>query len=78
MEILVKRFEEEEEIMEDDFDFVDEFEEESTSDECMATKKGVSTYQFFAPSKLNDGEVPLGNVIGHENQKKEIRLLNIV
>ena len=34
--------------------------------------KGPKSYTFVNGSKLEEGEEPLGNVIGHENQKKEL------
>lgn len=33
-------------------------------------------YEFIQPQKLDDSEEPLGKVVGHENQKKE--LLNVI
>ena len=62
----------------------DDDEEEDVKDEdkigCIeeetSKEKCVCAYQFISPTKLLEGEVPLGNVIGHVNQKKE--LLSVV
>ena len=57
----------------DFFEMVDE--EERMRYLCeneLDSKKESSTYQLIYASKLEEGEQPLGRVIGHENQKKEI------
>ena len=38
----------------------------------MGSKDNLPAYRLIAESKLQEGEEPLGNVIGHANQKKEI------
>lgn len=38
----------------------------------LLTKENVPSYDIIYPSKLEEGEVPLGRVVGHKNQKKEI------
>lgn len=43
-----------------------------TYDETVKQKSDVHSYKFIHASKLEEGEVPLGKVIGHGNQKKEI------
>ena len=67
--------EEEQAMLDDDEDFEDMFEEEIYSrgpkDELL-TKAGTPSYELIYASKLEDGEEPLGRVIGHENQKKEL------
>ena len=40
--------------------------------EEMNTKEGTPSYELIYASKLEEGEEPLGKVIGHENQKKEL------
>lgn len=47
--------------------------EERTKTNNEATKKAKEkAYSFHQGSKLEEGEEPLGKVIGHENQKKEL------
>lgn len=56
----------------EDWDFPDEeFEIHKEVDE-LKTKPGTPSYEIIYASKLKEGEEPLGNVIGHENQKKEL------
>ena len=66
----------------DEFDFdedeiqirvraVDAEGEEKPQDKKEEPKKG-SCYLFLEQQKLAEGEVPLGKVVGHEKQKKEI------
>ena len=81
---LVKRIDEENEVVEEEdesfFDDEEEFEEMVHAEESMRhlrkneldSKKEAPTYQLIYASKLEEGEQPLGRVIGHENQKKEI------
>ena len=79
---LVKNNKEENEVIEDDsfYDIDDDcldnglFEEERShlEKEELGIREGTSTYRFISPSKLEEGEEPLGKVIGHENQKKEL------
>lgn len=73
MKDLVKRMNDEEELIEEDEDWM--------PDECYAmvehkdellTKENTPSYAIIYASKLEEGEVPLGKVVGHENQKKEI------
>ena len=76
-ELLKKMSEEEEqEMLEDDEDweeyFRKEFEDDMKSKEEMPTKEGTPSYELIYASKLEEGEIPLGRVIGHENQKKEL------
>ena len=40
--------------------------------DSLPTKANIPPYELINPSELKDGEKPLGRVIGHENQKKEI------
>lgn len=42
------------------------------SKETLATKENIPSYQLIDATKLEEGEEPLGRVIGHENQKKEL------
>ena len=81
---LVKKIDEENELIEEDellFDGEEEFEEMAQEEEKrmrhlrkneLDSKKESSTYQLIYASKLEEGEQPLGRVIGHENQKKEL------
>lgn len=68
--------------VEDEFDYddLDVFEDDSaqTDDQeinALDSKKGIKSYEFVKPHKLEEGEVPLGKVIGHEQQKKELLLV---
>ena len=45
------------------------------TDDELDTKEGVPSYELIYASKLEEGEEPLGKVIGHENQKKELLLM---
>lgn len=64
----------------DDEDFIEEGEdldsllEEKTSaePEPKPEKSENASYQLIKSTKLGEGEAPLGNVIGHEAQKKEL------
>ena len=38
-------------------------------------KQNIPSYEFVSASKLEEGEEPLGRVVGHENQKKELLLV---
>lgn len=72
---------ENEDIQEEDFDdFWDEplldDDEEPEHDIPVPSKKATSSFEVIYGHPLAEGEVPLGNVIGHENQKKEI--LNVI
>ena len=40
--------------------------------EALGTKENIPSYQLIDATKLEEGEEPLGRVIGHENQKKEL------
>ena len=40
--------------------------------DALLDKENTPSYKFINPSKLEEGEIPLGKVVGHENQKKEI------
>lgn len=87
-ELLKKMNDDEEEINEEDYDVepLEEDSEEfqawlesehanrmrADSLEPLATKDGVSSYELIYASKLEEGEEPLGRVVGHENQKKEL------
>ena len=73
MNDITKRFTDEEEMVDDDFedyDF-DDYEPRKISDE-LSSKKDIPPYEFIRASKLAEGETPLSRVIGHENQKKEL------
>lgn len=50
-------------------DFLDE---EDESQDVLIEKEGTPVYQVIFSTKLGEGETPLCNVIGHENQKKEL------
>lgn len=56
----------------------DDCDESSTQEEenSSSTNENNPSYRLFNITKLEDGEEPLGKVIGHENQKKE--LLNVI
>ena len=41
----------------------------------LETKQNVPSYELVYASKLEEGEEPLGRVIGHDNQKKELLLV---
>ena len=82
---LVKKIDEENEVIEEEdeplFDDEEEFEEMVQEEEErmhyllkneLDSKKESPTYQLIYASKLEEGEQPLGRVIGHENQKKEL------
>ena len=78
----MKNIKEENEVIEDDslYDIDDDCLEHGLFDdnrshmekEELDNREGTSTYHFVSPSKLEEGEEPLGKVIGHENQKKEL------
>lgn len=81
MKILNKKIDEECEVIvgEDDEDFFemddDEgiLEIEKDIDENVSSHNNNQEYfELIYPSKLEEGEEPLGRVIGHENQKKEL------
>lgn len=73
---------ENEDIQEEDFDdfwdepLLDDDDEEPEQDIPVPSKKVTSSFEVIYGHPLAEGEVPLGNVIGHENQKKEI--LNVI
>ena len=76
---LVKKIDEENEFNEEeDEPFLDDedFDEMDQPEERMShlckNKKDSSTYQLINASKLEEGEQPLGRVIGYKNQKKEL------
>ena len=81
---LVKKIDEENEVIEEEdeplFEDEEDFEEMIQEQERrrhlkeneLDSKKESSTYQLIYASKLEEGEQPLGRVIGHENQKKEL------
>lgn len=63
-----------------DYDDLDEFEDDSAQNNyqeinALDSKKGIKSYELVKPQKLEEGEVPLGKVIGHEQQKKELLLV---
>ena len=76
MSDLLKRFDDEiydvfdEE--DDDWALEDDVETTPVLNEKLSDKPNTPYYQMIYASKLEDGEIPLGNVIGHENQKKEL------
>ena len=83
MEELIKKLDEEEMCDEeyeelDDEDIATLFDDEIIEKEpdILPTKEGVNSYELVYASKLDENEEPLGRVIGHENQKKE--LLNVI
>lgn len=53
------------------FEF-DDKEDETKDDYISIPNSNSSTYKFIEPSNLDENEKPLENVIGHENQKKEV------
>ena len=58
---------------EDDILDIDEiFDEIYEEDELLEKRHAKPAYELLCENKLKDGEEPLGNVIGHENQKKEL------
>ena len=72
-ELINYTTEEEEELLEEDEDYyLDESYESDSHHEKYLTKKDTPAYELIYASKLEEGEVPLGRVIGHENQKKEL------
>ncbi len=46
--------------------------EEELKLQAPATKEGTPSYELVYASKLSEDEEPLGKVIGHDNQKKEL------
>ena len=73
MNDILKRFTDEEEMVddyEDEYDF-EEYEPRIVKD-GLASKKDIPPYEFIRATKLAEGETPLSRVIGHENQKKEL------
>ena len=69
----------ENEVYIEEYDFDEDFEEleEDMEDyNLKAEDNKTKSYLAIYNSKLEEGEEPLGNVIGHENQKKE--LLNVI
>ena len=56
-----------------EYDDCDEIPEESKENKHTDVKY---PYEFISPHKLEENEEPLGRVVGHENQKKE--LLNVI
>ena len=60
-----------EELMEAEWEDDDEYAVEEHQD-VLLSKPNVPSYEIIYASKLEEGEIPLGKVIGHENQKKEI------
>ena len=73
MKDLVKRMNDDEELIEEDEDWMpDEFYAMKEHKDELLTKENTPSYAIIYASKLEEGEVPLGKVIGHENQKKEI------
>ena len=76
---LVKKIDEENEFNEEEdepFLYDEDFDEMDQPEERMShlckNKKDSSTYQLINASKLEEGEQPLGRVIGYKNQKKEL------
>ncbi len=47
-------------------------EDEEDYDTSKNNKNDCCTYKFISPSKITENEKPLENVVGHENQKKEL------
>ena len=79
MNIFTNTFEDDEEMMIDDYDDFDiddfDFDERPSRQEHEAantSNKPGPSYLFVEKQKLEEGEVPLGKVVGHEKQKKEI------
>ena len=71
---LCKKFDDEE-IFDDDDEAIDLgsiFEELEEMDERKANKVANTSYELLCSQKLEEGEEPLGKVIGHDNQKKEL------
>lgn len=69
--IIDEDFDDEEEYQE----WPEEVEESETKREPrdeLDSKEDVKSYELIYASKLEEGEVPLGRVVGHENQKKEL------
>ena len=76
MSDLMKNFKIDLEDIEDIFFDEDiEIEDEEEVKETYTTKNDVASYKLLDAHKMEEGEEPLGNVIGHENQKKELLLV---
>lgn len=85
-QIVEKMLEEEESSIDDEDDEEDEEDEENDMDEIISeailkskeskeklpNKEGTPAFEVIYVSKLEEGEEPLGRVVGHENQKKEL------
>ena len=56
-------------------DSVESYARRRENKEELATKEGTPSYKLVQATKSNDEEEPLSNVIGHENQKKELLLV---
>lgn len=72
----------ENEVFEESYDFDDDFEDVEIEEidgyhlNQDNSEETSSSFVAIYNAKLEEGEVPLGNVVGHENQKKE--LLNVI
>ena len=49
-----------------------DLDDEELDESVQAKKINTPVYELFSGKKLSEGEKPLGKVIGHENQKKEL------
>ena len=70
-----------EDFFDEDFDDIPDIDDEENcleneEDSQKPQVKTFESYEVIYNAKLKEGEVPLGNVIGHDNQKKE--LLNVI
>ena len=80
MDILKNLKEDEVEVIEDDEDFDDfeidfdsiRFRDPRDNEPVVKTDSNAPSYLFVEQQKLEEGEIPLGKVVGHEKQKKEI------
>ena len=76
-DLIYKMTDEEEALREDDdIDIDDLFDDDEPysvrSRDAFSTVKGTPSFELIYASKLQEGEEPLGRVIGHANQKKEL------
>ena len=75
MKDLMKRLTDKEELYdEENYDdvFPNALYPNSEPEDELLTKKGTPSYELIYASKLEDGEIPLSRVVGHENKKKEL------
>ena len=76
-EFVKKMTEIEDEFFDDEEDWdddmiINEMPKKYVPQDELLSKEGSPSYEVIHCSKLEEGEEPLGNVIGHDNQKKEL------